>query len=208
MTITNNRKGENSKTNNKTSPSKIKLPVEKLIIEFFSIVLGVMLALGLNQWRENRQYENKATVALEKVHNEIIANLNLIKAVNENNKETLKEIELMMEADSVVQNDFIPGVQISGNAWNALLNADVAGYIDYNILDRLSELYSIQDVYMKMGYILIESMLNINSISIGMNTDIDQEKLATEMYDYFQTINNIEGVLMNLLEENSRLLSE
>ena len=40
-----------------------KLPLQKLLIEVFSIVLGVLLALAMNQWREARA--NRALAAVE-----------------------------------------------------------------------------------------------------------------------------------------------
>ena len=40
------------------------LPVQELLVEVFSIVLGVLLALAMNQWRESRSQRAQADSAL------------------------------------------------------------------------------------------------------------------------------------------------
>jgi hypothetical protein len=53
---------------------------ETLAVETFSVVLGVLLALGANAWREDRRHAADAHHALETIRAELATNRDAIRA--------------------------------------------------------------------------------------------------------------------------------
>ena len=74
----------------KNSGAKFKLST--VVIEAVSIVLAVLLALGVDEWREGRSQQKQAESALVNIAEEIRANQKTLKQIHENNVETIKLI--------------------------------------------------------------------------------------------------------------------
>ena len=48
-----------------------RMPIQTIVIEVVSIVLGVLLALGVNEWRAQRSQQRQADAALVNISNEL-----------------------------------------------------------------------------------------------------------------------------------------
>lgn len=48
----------------------------ELLLEFFAIIIGVMIALGVDEWREEREIEESNAIAVERLNEEIRQNRN------------------------------------------------------------------------------------------------------------------------------------
>lgn len=71
----------------------MKANFSKILIEFISIVFAVLLALVLNQWRENEATKKKVSRVVENIHQEIVRNDSLIRWSLDYRLDLLKEIE-------------------------------------------------------------------------------------------------------------------
>ncbi|MDW3191139.1 MAG: hypothetical protein R8G66_02205 [Cytophagales bacterium] len=71
----------------------MKANFSKILIEFISIVFAVLLALVLNQWRENEATKKKVFRVVENIHQEIIRNDSLVRWSLNYRLNLLKEIE-------------------------------------------------------------------------------------------------------------------
>ena len=79
-----------SDTESKNIPApRREWSVTSLAIEVFSIVLGVLLALGLSEWSEERQHRQQADIALGNVLHEIRGNQTTLDSIHANNSATL-----------------------------------------------------------------------------------------------------------------------
>jgi hypothetical protein len=105
-------KGDQNQTNAPTP----KFPFQRLFIEFLSIVLGVLLALALNEWRERRSHQSQAKAVLFNIKNELQSNLQALTALHENNVETVKLMSEDRNGDSSEERKFIPGLQLRQTA--------------------------------------------------------------------------------------------
>ncbi|WP_439107310.1 hypothetical protein [Congregibacter sp.] len=68
--------------------------LKTILLEVFSIVLGVMLALGVSEWQQEREYAQLAETALANVALELESNLEDLTRIHENNAETIDRAEV------------------------------------------------------------------------------------------------------------------
>ena len=104
-------------------------PIQKLAIEVFSIVLGVLLALGVNEFREQRMHHKEAESAMHNIKLEIQSNQEFLTSLHENNAALLEAIS-DEENSEEGEGNFIPGLQVDATAWKTLLSTGVSNYID------------------------------------------------------------------------------
>ena len=119
METTKEQDRENVHENRVTFPKR-RLPIQTLLIEVFSIVLGVLLALALNEWREQHSHQSQADSALQNISNELRANLELLTLLHENNTATIAAMSEEQDVEPEKDRNFIPGLQLRETAWETL----------------------------------------------------------------------------------------
>lgn len=150
-----------------TTPAgpQTRLPLQAMFVEVVSIILGVVLALSVNEWRELNAQERRAEAAMTQIVEEVRSNNELISAIHETNEETLTHIRDSNDAGDEVESRFVPGVQVKNTAWETANSIGVFNHVDYEQILELSDLYSIQDIYRNYGFSLIEALLNGTSVA-------------------------------------------
>lgn len=176
-----------------------------IIIEFVSIVLGVMLALGVNEWRENLNNEDRAEAALNNIENELESNLQTLEYIYNNNKSALEVIN-SDELDGDSNQTFIPGIQLQEVAWKAITTSGVSNYLDYDIIIQLSSTYTLQEVYKKTAQSFIEANLNLSAYSIALGEKVADENLVKGFKDTFILLSTIESQLLVSYKESLKSL--
>ncbi len=87
----------------------MKASFSKIIIEFISIVFAVLLALVLNQWRENEATKKKVARVMENIRQEIQLNDSLARKSRDYRLNLLKEMEAgehLIFSKSITDMDF------------------------------------------------------------------------------------------------------
>ena len=166
-----------------------------LIIEVLSIVLGVLLALGLSEWSEERQHQAQADVALANIILELESNQALLLIIHDNNAAT---IAAMKEAspDAEQNQNFIPGLQLQETAWDAFLSTGLSNYANYDDVLALSQLYSIQDIYKQSGLQLVEASMQVSAFAVVQEKEIDDDQFQKQFLVYFEMLTAIEAQLL------------
>lgn len=166
-----------------------------LIIEVLSIVLGVLLALGLSEWSEERQHQAQADVALANIILELESNQALLLIIHDNNAAT---IAAMKEAspDAEQNQNFIPGLQLQETAWDAFLSTGLSNYANYDDVLVLSQLYSIQDIYKQSGLQLVEASMQVSAFAVVQEKEIDDDQFQKQFLVYFEMLTAIEAQLL------------
>lgn len=172
-----------------------KLPLQKLLIEVFSIVLAVLLALGMNQWREQLANRALAETALTNVALEIRSNQDLLTLLNENNSAVMAAIS-DTEGEDQESVAFVPGLQLQEIAWEALLSTGTSSYVDYQTILTLSETYSIQRVYKELGVQVVQAELNTAAYATVVGTVIDEQQRLQHFSGFFELLVAIEIELL------------
>ena len=121
----------------------------RIALEVFSIVLGVLVALAVSEWQEGRQLQERTQAALGNVRTELAQNVKILEIVHENN---LSLIQRLTEDPAELGEDanFLPALQISDAAWETLRATGLGGYVDLDLMVKLSETYSLIDIYRRM----------------------------------------------------------
>ncbi len=167
----------------------------KLTLEFLSIVVGVLLALGLSEWADDREHLRLADTALVNIGNEINANYEVLRLIHDNNVTT---IELINDADADASGrNIIPGMQLQETAWEAFLATGLSAYVDYDELLALSNLYSMQRIYKQTGSQLSQAVMNATAYSVAMDSTISDTKFQDDFVVYFQLLATIETQLLD-----------
>ena len=127
----------------------------RLLLEVFFIVLGVMVALAGNEWRENRALDKRTDAALENIRLEILRNQQTL-------QQRLPYHEALRDSlDSYlpeIRNTSFPNVSerrlgmqrglyfllVYDAAWQTALTSQVLSNVDYEMLTVLSTIYQVQ----------------------------------------------------------------
>jgi hypothetical protein len=157
-----------------------------IIIEVLSIVMGVLLALGVNEWNEDRIDSRKADEALRDVHAELILNQKLLTTVHKNNSAIVKAIAEEVQGD---EGQFVPGLQIQDTAWKTMQAAGVNEHVEYEMLSMLSATYSFQEVYRSISYQMIQNIMSTTALATAIRQDAE---LPDDLF-----LDNMELVVMS-----------
>ena len=173
----------------------------KLILEVFSIVLGVLLALAVSEWQQARENEERASIALQNVQLELQANQEILTRIHENNRQTIEKAQ-NSEDDENENLQFIPGVQVRSTAWETLLASGISVHIDYEVLLALSETYSMQSIYRETGMKLFESSMSMAAMARVDEKQIDNEIMQGHFMGHFTMLLSMEEVMLESYRES------
>ena len=128
-----------------------------ILLEAFFVVLGVLLALSGNEWRQDRINKNRAEAALDSIIEEISANQSMVHASIEYHSmlvDTLTAFMMVHGRDpsrhpnpQLFSKGFTNPAPIVSRAWETAMATGVVEYMDYEDVLRVSQLYESQDGY-------------------------------------------------------------
>lgn len=141
----------------------------QILFEFLSIVFAVLLALGLNSYKQNLDLEKESKVLSIKIIKECVRNLEKLDSVIIQNKEFEVYLDSVLAADKIegfsfnFSNDLLPS-----SAWKFTQASRSFQLMDQEFLDNATELYEIQNYYMtianQMFQNLGEMLMQIDSV--------------------------------------------
>ena len=191
-----------AKENHNPGDGRRRVPWQNLFIEVVSIILGVTLALAVNEWRENRSHQEQARSALINIREEISANLKIMEYLHINNTATLNYMRQDQAADSLGEQKFIPGLQIRETAWQTMLNTGISAHIPYETMLMLSETYASQEVYKKTATLLTEAAINMAAYAAAQGLEPDNKHFQEQFIDYFDMMVQLENILIESYQKN------
>ncbi len=126
---------------------------QRLIIEFISIIMAVILGFVVNEYRENHNRKLEADLALKRISKEIEQNDSLLV------KGEKYFSRMVFVFDSLITNNpnapydekSIPGWQgigapgLSSSAYKTAVSTGIFSFVDFETADIISRLYLIQD---------------------------------------------------------------
>ena len=168
-------------------------------LEALTIVIGVLAALAVSEWQESRHIEERIQLALWNVRTELENNLEILEFVHSSNVTLIDQ--LADDTNSLEQDSqFLPALQITESAWQALGTTGLSGYVDFDLIVTLSETYSLVDVYRRSGYSLVDANLSMLATATATGRsmkDIDDSDLfAKNFASHFQLIVDVESALI------------
>jgi len=176
-------------------PKRTLPSLPTLALEVFSIVLGVLLALALSEWAEEREHQSLASSALVNVTQEINSNLETLILIHDNNVETIETLKASVDSDE--NRNIIPGLQLQETAWEALIASGLSSYVEYDTLLALSATYSLQGVYKHTATQLVDAVMSATAHSVALGTVLDDRHLQEQFMGYFELLIQIEAQLLD-----------
>lgn len=176
------------------------LNATSLLIEIGSIVLGVLLALGLSEWNENRNMNARAESALQKVNDEVRYNSTVLTAIHESNSEAVQNILKRVPVAPDEDRGFIPGLQLRETAWETFLNAGLSSYSDYDQVISLSELYAAQEMYKGLSNQLVASSMTMTAMAAAQDYEVSDAVFGRQFAEYLEMLVGLEAELLQRYE--------
>lgn len=128
-----------------------KLPFTNLLIESFSVIFAVLLALFVNEWREDISDKRAAADALDKIVIEIKENKSNLENSIDVHKKTISDLKQLVKiAGGNVPDSIFQGYNfelMKKISWEAAVLTDVIHNLDFKLVSKLSGIYAEQDFY-------------------------------------------------------------
>lgn len=160
------------------------LPWTNYLIEFFTVVLGILLAFGLNTYYNNKTDETRARHFLEGVRLEI----------EENAKEVAEKLayhksihtDLNTNPDSVILR--LKTSRVKNFAWQIAQENSISQHIPYDLYRKLAEIYEAQDYLQQNNNEASAMMSHINVLSpfYLVGVDVSEEEAVAFGQNYKQ----------------------
>jgi hypothetical protein len=153
-----------------------------LLVEMSLVVSGILLALWANQWNTEREYYDRAQIALRAIAGEIEGNLNLLNIVHPQNELSLAWM-LAEETESTEQDsiNIVPALQVKDVAWQTMLSTGVSEFVDYELLYSISDIYSMQDIYKSFSWNMISTIASTEALAAAIR-DGDDDDLPRDLF--------------------------
>jgi hypothetical protein len=127
------------------------------------------VALGANEWNENRVHRERANEAMLGIASEMVSNQKLLRHVHKNNSRIVSTTGAGETSDD--ENQFIPGLQIQDTAWKTMIATGVAEYVEYDVLRLISAAYSFQEIYRELSYQMIQNFMTTQALAASINPE-------------------------------------
>ena len=141
----------------------IKTKWQTLILEMLMVMIGVLLALLVDEWREERQIAEVVELTESRILSEIRENQERLKTYHQGLNERFTKLKqwrrtLEPEKSFRQQANFpgIPTVTLNDAAWSRANSSDMTNFMDQGIIEEAHGLYRTNQVVMTSAEPLLE----------------------------------------------------
>jgi hypothetical protein len=143
-----------------------KLP--ELILEAVSVVLAVLLALAVDEWRETRSQNALAERARLSILEEIRSNEAELRGTREANHALLQQIQETLAGgrqgpEMSLEFNFQIAL-LSSASWDTAQMTQAASFLDFDWVRRVSKVYEFQDLYVTSQSVVVDRISGISEI--------------------------------------------
>jgi len=155
--------------------SKKKIRFSKLLFEFISVSFAVLLALFVNQWREDRNNNKLAEQAVQNIKEEFIENKEMMSELIPNHKLLLSQLNEFSEIEgnetSIKKSiETLDITLINSSAWEMAKVTNVVFYINFDDVNNLAKVYNLQSYYES----IVKQYILSNAIKYQKNDAVNQ----------------------------------
>lgn len=154
--------GEESGNASQSPPERgfLRARLPTLVLEAAMVVFAVLVALGVEEWREERQRAEFADRVRASVEREVEANIEELRTTGPDLERTAERMaEVLREGDlSLLGNVSMTLPDFSAAAWRAAQASEVARDLDYEWLIGVSRAYEAYDIYRNVGDAVVDKM--------------------------------------------------
>ena len=137
-----------------------------IAVEVFSVVFAVLLALGLNSWREERKNIQLGKKAVASIVLEMKSNIAELDDAITNFNIRLDSLKLQQERlknGSDEESSFgYDHPVLNKTAWNTANITQAVQYMDTKLVMDISEIYIVQDMYTDLGFSYFKVLTDVD----------------------------------------------
>lgn len=164
--------------------------LQRVLVESVLIVLSILFALGLDEWRDDRQDEETVQLALSNFASEIQQNQARIDDAAPFNRGLQSVLRNHYESDDIASvDDFVNMLQsytsvvLQSTAWETALATGSLAKMDYNLVSALSLTYSLQNRYQLASRSGMAELMSPQNLS--------EERLKLAVYNSIRYLDDI-----------------
>ena len=148
--------------------------IKRLISEFISVSFAVLIALLVNQWREDHNNGKLAEKAIYNIRQELKENKDAMTILIPSHKSVLSQIDSIIgrkekNISAVDSNISIDVTLISSSAWEMAEITNAIFYLDFNDANKMAEVYNLQSYYES----IIKHFILKNAYSYQSDQDLE-----------------------------------
>lgn len=178
-------------------------PLTSILIEMFSVVFAVLLALGVNEWRSSKANEELGIAAYEKVTKEIKNNQKKMGGIIKNHNQTLADIDSVISRLRQNRTDINFGQILfetpSSTAWETAKLTNAMNYLEYDKVEKITGVYSTQKIYTDVAGKVFQEL-------VFFVPDKDLTKMIDQMRTQKVYLLNLISIEKQLVEEYDNFL--
>lgn len=145
----------------------LRSKIPELILEAGMVVFAVIVALGVDEWRESRSNAELARRAMAGVVAEIESNRDELASARERNQALLSSVREAAE-DSVLPENFNVNYEyslISSSAWETAQVTRSTQYMPLEQVQHLARLYGLQELFQRSQDQVMELILTLGEVA-------------------------------------------
>ena len=151
---------------------KLKKKLPELLLQSFFLTLGVVIALAIGNWDEDRKREKEVVAILENIQSEALNNTIVVQVW----KDYLEKLQLGIDSiltsqkpiNEVITSEGIileklvadekPSSLLQETAWRTAQTTNLVQYFDYRIIYQLTDMYNFQNNIIQREYNSLNSL--------------------------------------------------
>ncbi len=183
---------------------KVNISVPQLLIEFLSVVFAVLLALGLNSYKQSRDVRQSANTLRSAIISECKKNLSKIDSVLIKNRdyEAFLDSLVRLDEDKVSGLYFSYSFQLLTNgAWVITQNSSAANTIDQEFLLDAADIYHSQEFFHDF------STQFFQNVGMILSND-DQRKESNLVHSLYYNVNVMNSTASELKKDYVSFLAK
>lgn len=164
--------------------TKKKLNFSKLIFEFISISFAVLIALFVNQWREDYNNDKLGEKAVYNIQEELKENKGIMVQLVPYHKSVLSDIDslIIISEKDKINTDKINSIEltlISSSAWEMAKMTKAIFYMDFDDVNNLAKVYNLQTYYES----IVKQYILKNSYNYHDDQDVESAKSTKQFLE-------------------------
>ncbi|MCI5082353.1 MAG: DUF6090 family protein [Saprospiraceae bacterium] len=171
----------------------MKKTISKLVFEMIPVILGILIALFINNWKEvaaNQRFVNRVLRSIEQEVQQNIGSLDTVLRKQENLLDTLQhymEDETVTLSSIIIRAGGLKVPRIQNVSWKSFLNTKIE-LIDFETISLLSSI----DEMKKMMDLKVEKTIDV-AIQFSESTAVRHKKVL--MYQVLNMADSEQGLL-------------
>jgi hypothetical protein len=165
--------------------TKIKSNYKKIILDFIPAFLGILLALFLNDWKDQRKENEFVSKSIINIYNDNRINIKKVEVLINHIEHQLDSISFYKDSNEVSifelinKNKGLQLKQFKQSGWNILSNSQLVTKIDYELLSSLTLIRDVID----SQYLIRNNLANILYNSLENTHLSDKQRLHLILKD-------------------------